>query len=83
MQRFKDILKKLFDRKYIDKKTKEASNYDLLTEILKKRKNNRRQLQMIRHKHMELDVFYEIILEADDLCYTPEELQYIYEYILS
>ncbi|MEM9687536.1 MAG: hypothetical protein AAF934_11540, partial [Bacteroidota bacterium] len=67
MQRFKDILKKLFDRKYIDKKTKEASNYDLLTEILKKRRNNKRQLQMIRHRHMELDAFHEIILETEDL----------------
>lgn len=83
MQRFKDILKKLFDRKYIDKKTKEASNYNLLTEILKKRRNNKKRLQMIRHKRMELDVFHELILEADDLCYTPEELQYIYEHILS
>lgn len=83
MQLFKKILKKLFKRKYIDKKTKDESDYDLLNKILKKREDNKQRLRMLRHKHLELDAFYEIITEVDDLCYTEEELHYIYDNILN
>lgn len=83
MRVFKNILKKLLRRKYIDKKTKDESDYDLLSEILKKREDNKRRLQILRQKRRELDTFYEIITEADELYYTPEELQYIYDNILS
>ncbi len=82
MHFLKKILKKLFDRKYIDKETKEKNDYDLLTEILKKRQKNKNQLRILRQKNMELDAFHEIISETDDLFYTEKELNYIYENIL-
>ena len=85
MDTFREILIRLSNVGYIDKSTHNRSDYDLLTltKVIRKRKGYEKHLCVLKQKNKELDTFHQIILETDDLCYTPEELRYIYEHILS
>ena len=82
MPSFKTILKKLFDRKYINKETRKKSDYDLLVEIMRKRKENQKKLRMLKQRTLELAIFQEILMEPDAHLYSEKELDEIYRSIM-
>ncbi|KZS41872.1 hypothetical protein AWE51_00050 [Aquimarina aggregata] len=79
---FKKIIKKLFDRKFISEEKKDASDYDLLTEIIRKKQKTKESLKKIDKENSQMDAFLEIIEDTENL-YTVSEIHYLYNSLIS
>lgn len=73
MKNIKSLLKILFDLGYIDKKSKEKYNYELLTRMIKKKERSKLKYIESRKKEVELEMFMELIKE-DKHNYSNKEL---------
>ncbi len=84
MMGLKEILKKLFSKGYITNEEVEKNGYDLLTEILNKRKIRKKKIDELDKINLELQVFFSIISDEDvKKVYSKEQLETIYNNIIS
>ena len=79
------FIKFLFDKLYklgvLNNKEKEDSSFDLLTDILEKKKEKEKELTNLNDFQIELDIFHKLLNSIDDNKFSRESFKSVYDTI--